>query len=341
MRTQEVEHRRNDGHFGIKMPRLRRTIILLVAATLLLAAPSCRPRALHPAEPAPAASPEQIERGRYLTSAVTLCIDCHSQRDYSQLGGPVVPGTEYSGGMIFDQDFFFQGQLLPGRIQPPNITQEPETGIGAWTDVEILKAIRQGVNREGEPLFPLMPYPNYRHLTSEDGLAISAYMRTIPARFNHTIPRQLGIPTTAYPYPTGEELEQLPMNPGAPGSVQRGRYLTTISGCGDCHTPQAADGQLDPERHLAGGVVIRTPEWEVIATNLTPDPETGLGRVSRTQFMRAMRFGEAIAVPDAGIHPIMPWIFYRDMTDDDLHAMWAYLQSIPAIYNPMGGRTMP
>ncbi len=154
--------------------------ILIVLALLVLAVVVGVPAYLYGAYPKlrPAAqvtaptSPEAIERGRYLAEAMTGCIACHSPIDESRPGDFPQPGFEYAGRV------WPVGSGFPGKIVAPNISPDPETGIGRWTDGEVVRAIREGVSRDGRPLFPLMNYPAYRDLTDEDVLAIVAYLRT-------------------------------------------------------------------------------------------------------------------------------------------------------------------
>ena len=93
-----------------------------------------------------------IERGDYLANHVAGCMDCHSKRDFSKYSGPVVPGTEGGGGFVLDQHFG-----LPGVLYGKNITPDAETGIGTWTDDEILRAMTQGISKNGDTLFTIMP----------------------------------------------------------------------------------------------------------------------------------------------------------------------------------------
>ncbi|MCU0371979.1 MAG: cytochrome C, partial [Ignavibacteria bacterium] len=96
------------------------------------------------------ATPEMIKRGEYLFNNVCGCADCHSTRDYSKIAGPLVEGTKGKGGFEFNEEFG-----LPGKFYARNITP---AGLKGWTDGEIFRAITEGVSRDGEPLFPLMPY---------------------------------------------------------------------------------------------------------------------------------------------------------------------------------------
>ena len=127
-----------------------------------------------------AGTSEQIARGRYLAHHVTVCIDCHSTRDWKHFSAPPLPGTEGKGGEVFPEEAGF-----PGTLIAPNITP---SSLGNWTDGEVIRAFVSGVNKGGDPLFPLMPYPAYRYLMQDDVEAIVAYLRTL-APIDHTSPR--------------------------------------------------------------------------------------------------------------------------------------------------------
>ena len=98
-------------------------------------------------------TPALVDRGNYLANHVAACMDCHSQRDWTKLTGPILPGTLGAGGQEYGKNYG-----LPGRLYGRNLTP---AALKEWTDQELLVAITTGVNRAGKPLFPLMPYPNY------------------------------------------------------------------------------------------------------------------------------------------------------------------------------------
>ena len=131
------------------------------------------------------ATPELIERGRYLTINVLQCVDCHSERDWTLYGGPPVEPIG-AGRECMDRNSEPRGvnvgeTTFPGIMCIRNITQDVETGIGGWTNGEIVRAVREGVDLDGNGLFPIMPYFIYRHLADEDMRAVLAYLRTMPA----------------------------------------------------------------------------------------------------------------------------------------------------------------
>lgn len=272
-------------------------------------------------------SPERLARGRYLVESVLACSDCHSSRDWSRFGGPVV-GPAFAGG-----DCIGPEGGMPGRVCAPNLTPDPATGIGAWTDGEILRALREGVSRDGRALFPHMPYLGYRHLSDRDAHAVVAYLRTLPP-VDHPVPRsEIDFPVSFFvkrlPQPLASPVPEVdPRDP-----VTYGRYLATVSGCAFCHTPIDDRNQPLPGMELAGGHLFRGP-WGVVASaNLTPS-STGVGGRTEESFIGLFRAfaGEDAAVPvPASANTVMPWLAYAGLSDQDLSAIWAYLQSVPPI----------
>lgn len=114
---------------------------------------------------------ERIKRGEYLANHVTLCMDCHSQRDWTRFSGPPNEGTLGMGGDVFDPKFGF-----PGTYYAKNITPD---GISRYTDGELFRVITTGVSKEGKAMFPIMPYHNYGQMDEEDINCIIAYVRTL------------------------------------------------------------------------------------------------------------------------------------------------------------------
>ena len=143
-------------------------------------------------------SPENIARGKYMAVNVLQCVDCHSERDWSLYGGPPVEPIG-AGRACMTRETIAAGvnagqERFPGRMCIRNITPDVETGIGAWSDGEIIRAARQGVNRDGEGLFPIMPYFIYRHVADDDIEAVVAYLRTLEPVRSIRPERQIDFP---------------------------------------------------------------------------------------------------------------------------------------------------
>ncbi len=272
---------------------------------------------------------ERIERGKYLANGVSMCIDCHSQRDYSKFAAPLIPGTEGKGGELFGKDLGF-----PGDFFAPNITP---AGIGNWTDGELLRAITTGVSKDGHALFPIMPYPNFAQLDKEDIYSIIAYIRTLK-------PIENSIPQSAAAFPVSILINTMPHEanfspiPSKAELIPYGKYIFTASSCTDCHTPMDK-GERIAEKFAAGGFEFNLPDGTVVrSSNITPDKETGIGAWTEQQFVARFKlYSDSTFTPyevGAGdFKTVMPWTSYTHMEETDLKALYAYLQSIPAISN--------
>jgi len=105
-------------------------------------------------------SPNRIERGRYLANSVTICMDCHSVRDWTKFSAPLVAGTLGKGGALFNQKFGFPGVYYSKNITPVNLSR--------YTDGELFRVITTGVTREGKAMFPVMPYMYYGRMDPDD-----------------------------------------------------------------------------------------------------------------------------------------------------------------------------
>ena len=125
-------------------------------------------------------SPERVERGKYIFTRLSDCDFCHSEQDITRLALPIIESTRGQGKLMADTD-------LPGKIYAANITPDVETGIGSWTDGEKIRAIREGVDKNGRALYPIMPYPFYRYMSDEDVQAVVAFLDTIPP-IKHQVP---------------------------------------------------------------------------------------------------------------------------------------------------------
>lgn len=258
---------------------------------------------------------ERLVRGRYLVEHVNGCVYCHSDLDWKAAGFPVKAGTEGSGRR-WDQEG------LP-FLTAPNITSDPETGGGTWSDDAYARAIREGIGHDGRTLFPLMPYLNYRHMSDEDLASVIVYIRSLP-------PVRKSLPPSQVPFPLNRLINAAPepitapvAPPDASDLKKRGEYLVTMSSCFDCHTPQDKGAPV-PGLAYAGGFVLQGPYGKIASANITPDP-TGIPYYDEALFLEVIRTGRAKA---RKIHDQMPWVFYRGQTDDDLRAMFAYIKTL-------------
>ncbi len=275
------------------------------------------------------ATPERIERGRYLANSVAVCIDCHSARDFTKYSGPVKPGTEGMGGEIFGEEIG-----LPGIIPARNITP---AALGDWSDGEIIRALTSGLNKDGESLFPIMPYENYHKMSEEDLLSIVAYIRTLKPIKNEVGEKQLDFPLNYIEKTMPLEVYK-PLNaPDKSDMKAYGKYLVTLCSCIHCHT-QTEDGKMVTGMEYAGGYEVKLPFGTIRSANITPDIETGIGSWTKEEFIqrfKSMASNQAknIEVKPGEFNTIMPWTMFANMTEEDLGSIYEYLHSIKPVKN--------
>jgi mono/diheme cytochrome c family protein len=273
-------------------------------------------------------TPVRIERGKYLAHAVMGCVDCHSLRDWNKLAGPRVDGTMGKGGELFGRDFGF-----PGNFYSRNITPH---GIGGWTDGELFRAITSGVSKDGRALFPIMPYLNFGKMDKEDIYSVIAYIRQLD-----TIPSEVLESEPDFPMnfiintiPSKPEFTSLP---SPADTIAYGKYMLTAASCTDCHTP-AERGQPIEGKYLAGGFEFKLPVGIARSANITPDEQTGIGLWTEDAFVaRFKAYADSsftpIPVVRGDFQTVMPWLFYCNMKEHDLRAIYKYLRTVPAVNN--------
>jgi hypothetical protein len=271
---------------------------------------------------------ERIERGRYLAYHVTVCMDCHSTRNWSLYSGPMTPGTEGRGGETFNESLGFPGSFYSANITPYYLSD--------FSDGELYRVITSGVGKGNRPLFPVMPFLNYRYLCNDDVQAVIAFVRTLtPIEFKPPA-SEPNFPVNLFMHLMPQKAEPMTL-PSRSDSVNYGRYLVSASGCVDCHT-QFKGTKLVMDMAYAGGREFELP-WGIIrSANITPDPETGIGKETRTSFINKFKaYDIATYVPKTlskkDFNTIMPWTMFGGMEQSDLASVYQYLRTIKPIQN--------
>lgn len=272
-------------------------------------------------------TPERVERGRYLF-ALADCGGCHSPHDEQKLYMPEIEARRGSGRTIVEE-----GESLP----IPNITPDRETGIGGWSDGEKMRAIREGIGKDGRALFPMMPYELYRHMSDEDVESLVAYLNTLAPVKSEVKRLELPLPVKLLIKGAPRPVTQPVKTPDRSDPRVYGEYLTTIGVCEGCHTPFDR-GSFDMSKRLAGGRRFRFGEYEVVTPNLTPDRDTGIGNWTAEYFReRFHRFREYESKPIPAMNreqfTIMPWLTLAKLPSEDLDAIYTYLMSRPPVSN--------
>lgn len=271
----------------------------------------------------------RVARGDYLANHVSLCIDCHSTRDWSRFSGPPIEGTKGKGGELFDQKFGF-----PGSFYSKNITPE---GISRYTDGELFRVITTGVTKEGKALFPVMPYHYYGRMDEEDIYSIIAYIRTLPALKNE-------VPASSPDFPMSIIINTIPSKaaltkmPPQTDVVNYGKYMTNAAACIECHT-KFEKGSLVAGTEFGGGREFPLPDGSIVRSgNITPDKATGTGSWTEEAFLylfhsRSDSLTLAKKLQPGEFNSIMPWTMYGKMKDEDLKAIFAYLKTVAPVNN--------
>jgi hypothetical protein len=258
-----------------------------------------------------------LARGDYLVNSIVACGNCHVQRDAD---GRPLPALGLSGGEVFDEE--------PFRAVARNITPDVATGIGRWTEAQLIRAIREGIRPDGSLIGPPMPIEFYRGMADADVKAIVAYLRAQP-------PVQHAVQKSEYrmklPKAYGPPIRTRIVAPARSDLVKYGAYLAGPLGhCMDCHTPWTETG-IDTKRMGAGGNPFKGPWGVSVSRNLTP---SGLKDWSDAEIARAIREGKSR--DGSALKPPMAFGWYKNIDDGDMKALIAYLRSLPP--QPFGGR---
>ncbi len=273
-------------------------------------------------------TPDRVARGKYLANSVSVCMDCHSARDWSKFAGPMVANTLGSGGELFAEEFGFPGRYISKNITPYS--------LGKWSDGEIFRAITTGVSKDGSPLFPVMPHPRYGEMDKEDIYAIIAYLRSLPPIAKDVAPSYSNFPMNFIIHTIPKPANPQPM-PSKSDQVSYGKYLFNAAACNECHT-KTDKGAPIAGMESAGGFEFPLPTGVVVSANITPDNETGIGKWTEEQFVRRFKaYADSSYTPaevkEGQFNSVMPWTMYATMAEEDLSAIHAYLKTVKPIKN--------
>lgn len=267
---------------------------------------------------------ELIARGEYLTIAGD-CAACHSTKG----------GKPFAGGLPFKLPF--------GTIYSSNITPDNEHGIGTWSDAEFVRAMRSGVGQHGENLYPAFPYASYALLSTDDILAIRAYLKTVTAVADAAPENSLEFPFNQRWLMRGWNLLFLPSHPlendPSKGDLwNRGAYLVeSLAHCGECHTPRGLMFQRKQGQALSGGEVDGWKAW-----NITSDPDTGIGSWSDEDLKAFLATGHAKGHgPAGGAMREAVDLSFSKLPSSDIEAIVSYLRTVPAVKTDPETKVVP
>lgn len=264
-----------------------------------------------------AAAETLLERGTYLMEGIVACGNCHTPKNAD---ASEVEGMAYAGAFVIEE---------PGlKAYAPNITPDPETGIGNWTDEEIVVAIRDGLRPDGSLIGPPMPSPYYAKMSDRDAQAIVAYLRnlepivnTVPeSEYGFPLPPNYGPPVDSVPEMSRDDL------------VAYGDYVANALGhCTECHTPMV-EGRHQMDRIGEGGRIfpnIFGLDLTTVSRNITPHPDVGIGQWTDDEIKRSITDG--VSRDGRKLANAMAFSYYKRISDEDLDAIVAYLRALPAM----------
>lgn len=253
-----------------------------------------------------------LERGSYLVNALMACDACHTPP------GPQGMSRRFSGGpQTWDTAAY--------TVKGSNISQDKDTGIGAWSEADLARALSEGIRPNGIPIAPQMPYAFYKAMTPDDLKALVAYVRTVPATRNEVQPPQYKAAFDTHLVPGAETSvgDVVPTDP-----VKRGFYLATLGHCMECHARNGNE-QLDFQNNWGGGgSVMKGPFGTAVVANITSHPTKGIGAWSDDDIKTVLTKGTR---PDGRqvAPPMARQGYFSKLTPQDLDALVAWVRSLP------------
>ena len=219
-----------------------------------------------------------------------------------------------------------------------NITSDAEFGLGKWSDGEIIRAIREGIDRNGDALFPMMPYEHMRSMSDEDVKSVVVYLRTLKPIHKGVPDKHINFPVNLFVKFVPKPVDGVVTAPDPHDGTVYGKYLATIGGCYECHTPHDDKGKRIAEKAYSGGWEMKGPWGRNFTANLTSTPGTYMAHATKEEFIgrfKAFASMDANTAPDApaGRNTVMPWLAFSRMTEQDLGAIYDYLKTVTPIEN--------
>lgn len=262
-----------------------------------------------------------LARGEYLIYGPAHCVACHGNpEDYERVANGEI--VELTGGNFFDTSL--------GKIYIPNITPDPETGIGNLTDGQIARSMRYAVNHSDNVMIPVMPFT---HMSDDDVSAIISYLRNQEPVYKE-VPKTeytfLGKALTRFLLKPYEVTEPIPEHISPDTTIEYGKYLVnSVGNCKGCHTVFNMNKLAYVDPPLGGGELMdEGGKYIFVTPNLTPDPETGhIYSWSEEAFVQRFKAGTVYEGSP------MPWNMFKKMSDSDLKAIYRYLQTVEPVEN--------
>jgi len=262
-----------------------------------------------------------VQRGAYVFAAAG-CAECHTAKG----------GKPLAGGRALKTPF--------GTFYSPNITPDPATGIGKWSEADLKRALREGIGPDGTHFFPVFPYPSFTFMTDADIRDLHTYLKSVPPVVEANRRHEIRFPFRFRILMLGWNrlfLKRGPFQPAANRSPpwNRGAYLVKALGhCGECHTPRKMFGQLDLDHALSG--TNEGPEGDKVP-NITPDKASGIGTWSEKDIAYLLETGQKPDGDDVqgGMRAVVDSSTSK-LTPEDRAAIATYLKSLAPIRHQIG-----
>jgi mono/diheme cytochrome c family protein len=296
--------------------KLRNALILVVFSL------SCSHTQI-PLPATPQAMRGDAARGEYIVRSVAVCGQCHAADPEHDVDGSLSGGKEFHDWRI-------------GVARASNLTPDNATGLGTWTEPEIVRALRNGQHRDGRLLAPVMPYEWFHEMSDDDAFAVARYLKSLPPVRNE-VKQSPNFWFKLGKLFLGPKPAITVSAPPRGANAEYGSYLSQHVGlCAECHTPRVGIRSMPDRSRLFAGMNNPPKDFPANPSNLTPETATGIGRWSEADFLQALRTG--VGRSGATLHPFMPWRQIRRMSDDDLRAICRYLRTVSPIRNEVRRR---
>lgn len=293
-----------------------------------------------------AATPEMVARGGYIVNQAASCGTCHTThgtgttKDFLEAGEST---DRYlaGGNYLVIEDV--------GKVWIPNITQDVATGIGGWSDDQILRALRDGISHDGRLLMPMMPFASYQYMSDADAEAVVAYLRTVPPikqekkreEYDLGFMGNFFIGRGVAHHPPARNVPA----PDKSNKLKWGEYVMRLGHCWECHSVKGmAPSDINEKDFMSGSAepdpILEKAVGKIYMRNLTPDPETGIGKYTAEQIKAALKNGTRLNGKKMAPPMSMFIPHISGMTDEDLDALIAFLQSLKPVKNPIPERQL-
>jgi mono/diheme cytochrome c family protein len=259
-----------------------------------------------------------VARGESIVRNAAVCGHCHG-------ADPKNADSALSGGREFHD-------WRVGTARASNLTPDVETGLGAWSDAEIVRALRNGVRKDGRLLAPVMPYEWLHEMSDEDALAVARYLKSLPPVHNEVKQDFNFIFKVGKAFFLRAKPAMSVTAPPRGATAEYGRYFSQHAAlCADCHTPRGGIRSMPDRKRLFAGMAKPPKGFPANPSNLTPDNATGIGKWSEEEFIQTIRTGKT---PEGEtLHPFMPWRENARLSEDELRAIYRFLRTLPPIHN--------